>query len=75
MGPVVLYRLLPVHRCLQIDVNNYYLFFAGPKRLQLCHAFLAEPDVCGDSREQAPVLINALENLTQPVNNSWQGNG
>jgi len=49
------------HRCVQLDSDNRCLLYGSPLRPALCHAFMPEQDLCGDSAEQALELIAVLE--------------
>jgi len=53
--------------CVHLDQNRRCLLFNDPRRPQCCNQFLAEPSVCGDSREQALDILAALEESTRPV--------
>ncbi|MCE9680498.1 YkgJ family cysteine cluster protein [Shewanella sp. AS1] len=52
-------------RCIQLDENNLCRIFGKPERPLLCDRFTAEPDVCGESTEEALWLITSLEAATQ----------
>lgn len=48
-------------RCLHLDADNRCQLFGSPRRPAVCAKFQAEPDICGDSRQQALELIAWLE--------------
>lgn len=52
-------------RCIQLDEQNSCRIFGEPGRPALCDQFKADPEVCGDNREQALELIRWLEESTQ----------
>ncbi len=52
-------------RCVQLDDNNLCLLFGLAERPALCEQFKAEPEVCGNDRQQALILIKQLEDLTK----------
>ena len=54
-------------RCIQLDNNNGCRLFNSPERPKLCAQFQAQRDVCGNHREQALQLINAMEKATEPL--------
>lgn len=51
-------------RCIQLDENNLCLIFGQTNRPEVCSAFLATEDVCGQSNEEAMWLITTLESQT-----------
>ncbi len=51
-------------RCLHLDADNRCQLFGSPQRPAVCAQFQAEPDFCGDSRQQALELIAWLEQQT-----------
>lgn len=51
-------------RCVNLDERNRCLLFGLASRPAVCAQFKAEPEVCGDSREQALRLISVLELAT-----------
>lgn len=57
--------------CLHLDAQLRCALFGDPRRPALCAAFMPEPAVCGDSRDDALQLIAALELASQPVG-SWR---
>ena len=52
-------------RCIQLDENNLCKIFGHPERPTLCDRFIAEPEVCGSTTEEALWLITSLEAATQ----------
>ena len=52
-------------RCVQLDDDSRCRIFGLPERPQVCLAFQAEPQFCGDNREQALELMHWLETATQ----------
>lgn len=53
-------------RCTHLDDHYRCRLFGDPRRPAVCSAFRAEPDICGDNREQALALIAALELASLP---------
>ncbi|RUO23355.1 hypothetical protein CWE08_01515 [Aliidiomarina iranensis] len=53
-------------RCVQLDENNLCRIFGKPERPKVCEQFTAQDYVCGDSREQALILLTQLENDSAP---------
>ncbi len=51
-------------RCVQLSDDNYCGLFGKPERPAVCSAFLAEPEVCGSTREEAIRLLDWLERST-----------
>ncbi|KAA1190011.1 YkgJ family cysteine cluster protein [Pseudohalioglobus sediminis] len=52
--------------CVHLTTEMSCLLFGDPRRPRLCDAFQAEPAVCGESREQALVMIGELERRSAP---------
>lgn len=52
-------------RCVQLGDDNLCKIFGRPERPQVCGDFQAEPQFCGDNREQALELISWLEAATR----------
>ena len=44
-------------RCLHLDENHLCGLFGRPERPAVCGQFGADPEICGDSREQALALM------------------
>ena len=38
------------------------MIYHHPDKPEVCKDFLADPDVCGTSREEAMILLTSLEN-------------
>lgn len=51
-------------RCLHLTAERLCGLFGQPQRPEVCAAFSADPDVCGDSREEAIRLLGWLEQAT-----------
>ncbi|MGQ7818563.1 YkgJ family cysteine cluster protein [Metapseudomonas furukawaii] len=51
-------------RCLHLSVEHLCQLFGDPRRPQVCGDFDADPEVCGDSREDAIRLLGWLEQAT-----------
>ncbi|MCK7458820.1 YkgJ family cysteine cluster protein [Idiomarina aminovorans] len=51
-------------RCVQLDDDNLCRLFGKPERPQVCGEFSADKDVCGDTRDQAIILLTSLEEDT-----------
>lgn len=52
--------------CVHLDENMGCGLFGDPRRPACCGAFAAEPAVCGETREQALVILAELEQFTRP---------
>ena len=48
-------------RCVHLDVNQRCELFGDSRRPEYCSTFAAEPEVCGESLEQALVILAELE--------------
>jgi hypothetical protein len=51
-------------RCVQLDNNDGCRLFGKPERPAVCSALQPEPEMCGDSREQAMHWLGAMERST-----------
>lgn len=51
-------------RCVQLDERNLCRLFGLPERPPVCGRFAADPQVCGESREQAIRLLTEWEQMT-----------
>ncbi|MCC5879526.1 MAG: YkgJ family cysteine cluster protein [Idiomarina sp.] len=51
-------------RCVQLDQDNLCTLFNDPRRPQVCESFTAQAYVCGNSREEALILLTDLESAT-----------
>ncbi|MFN2287560.1 MAG: YkgJ family cysteine cluster protein [Chromatocurvus sp.] len=54
-------------RCVHLDDDNRCGLFNTPERPLFCRQFLAEPEVCGESRDEAMVLLQTLELESEPA--------
>ena len=52
-------------RCVQLDDDNLCKLFGQTGRPSVCHAFKADPAVCGSTNEQALSNLIQLESLTR----------
>lgn len=52
-------------RCIHLSKDNLCTIFAHPDRPKVCADFEADAEVCGTSRQQALILLTALEEATQ----------
>ncbi|WP_447865015.1 YkgJ family cysteine cluster protein [Pseudomonas aeruginosa] len=50
--------------CLHLDENHLCGLFGRPERPAVCGQFGADPEICGDSREQALALFAEWEVIT-----------
>jgi Fe-S-cluster containining protein len=53
-------------RCVQLDEDNRCRVFGKPERPAFCGGLQPSREMCGDSREQAMVWLDALERATTP---------
>ncbi|MFK3796432.1 YkgJ family cysteine cluster protein [Pseudomonas sp. NPDC088444] len=51
-------------RCVQLSVDMLCMIFGQPDRPLVCGGFAADPEVCGDSSEEAIRLIGWWEQAT-----------
>lgn len=51
-------------RCIHLTEGNACAIFNDPQRPKTCADFQADPEVCGTSRQQALILLTALEEAT-----------
>lgn len=51
-------------RCLHLSADNLCEIFNHPERPKVCEQFQADPWVCGETTEQALILLTELEQLT-----------
>lgn len=51
-------------RCVNLTEDNRCMIFGHPDRPEVCSAFSADLDVCGNSREDAIRLLAWLEGAT-----------
>ncbi|OLO03287.1 MULTISPECIES: YkgJ family cysteine cluster protein [Salinicola] len=52
-------------RCVQLDDDNLCRLFGDPRRPAVCHRFDYDPELCGETREQAIAVLTAWEHATQ----------
>lgn len=52
-------------RCIQLDDANMCKIFGQPERPKVCEQFTAEPDICGQTAEEAMANLIELVNITQ----------
>ncbi|MGM0906363.1 MAG: YkgJ family cysteine cluster protein [Pseudomonadota bacterium] len=52
-------------RCVQLDDDNLCRLFGKPERPVVCGEFSADKEICGESREQAIILLTSLEEDTR----------
>jgi len=52
-------------RCVNLDDRDYCKVWNTPDYPAVCHGFLAENIACGQSREEAIVLLTIMEQQTQ----------
>lgn len=53
-------------RCVHLDDTWRCGLFGDPRRPQCCSDFQAEPDFCGNDREEAIIILGRLEELSRP---------
>jgi hypothetical protein len=51
-------------RCLHLNVENLCDLFADPRRPECCGSFQAEKSVCGNSYDEAILVISSMELAT-----------
>ena len=51
-------------RCVQLDDDNLCRLFGKPERPKVCGEFSADDYVCGETREEALILLTSLEEDT-----------
>jgi len=54
-------------RCVHLDADFRCGLFGDPRRPKFCSTFKPEPDICGESREQALLILAELERFTLPA--------
>ena len=54
--------------CVHLDANRACRLFGDPRRPPVCAAFIAEPWICGENRQQAEARIATLELASMPAN-------
>ncbi|MDE2427185.1 MAG: YkgJ family cysteine cluster protein [Burkholderiales bacterium] len=53
-------------RCIQLLDDNRCALFGKPERPAFCGGLRPSEEMCGDSREQAILWLNAIEKATTP---------
>ncbi len=48
--------------CIHLSDDYRCLIYDHPDKPDVCNHFKADPEVCGTSREEAMILLTALEN-------------
>ena len=56
--------------CLHLESNYRCAIFHDPARPKVCSDFMAEEIICGNSREEAMLIISSIEIATTPTNNN-----
>ena len=51
-------------RCIHLTLDHLCAIFGQPERPAVCSSFSADPQVCGESREEAIHLLGWLEQAT-----------
>ncbi|SEE43602.1 YkgJ family cysteine cluster protein [Pseudomonas coleopterorum] len=51
-------------RCVQLSLDNLCALFGLPERPAVCSAFNADPEVCGDSDQDAVRILGWWEQMT-----------
>ena len=51
-------------RCVQLNENNLCQLFGKSERPAVCYNFKACSDICGNTNEQAFIIITELEQIT-----------
>lgn len=54
-------------RCLHLSMDNLCGLFGSPERPAVCEDFKADPDICGNDRDEALHYIHWLEQETDRV--------
>lgn len=53
-------------RCAQLTADDRCAIFGRPERPPVCSSLQPDPDMCGDSREQAMRWLGHVEAVTAP---------
>ncbi|ARN23616.1 YkgJ family cysteine cluster protein [Piscinibacter gummiphilus] len=53
-------------RCIQLTTDDRCAIFGHPDRPAVCSSLKPDPDMCGDSREQAMRWLGYVETATAP---------
>jgi Fe-S-cluster containining protein len=48
-------------RCIHLSEDYSCLIYGNPERPKVCMDFMADPEVCGTTREEALILLGLLE--------------
>lgn len=56
--------------CVHLDTALRCTLFGDARRPALCDQFCAEPDICGENRDQALQILQELEVLSSPERTS-----
>ena len=48
-------------KCIHLTVNYLCLIYNHPDRPKVCDDFMADPEVCGTTRDEAMILLGDLE--------------
>lgn len=57
-------------RCVQLTADNRCALFGKPERPAICVKLRAEPEMCGETTEEAFLYLTYLESATQPSPNN-----
>lgn len=55
-------------RCVHLTANEQCALFGRPERPDFCSSLPPHPEMCGNSRHEAMVILTDWEELTSPVN-------
>lgn len=53
-------------RCVQLSPDNLCLLFGQPERPEVCRRLRPEPEMCGETAEEALAYLAFLESATAP---------
>ncbi|MCU0519514.1 MAG: YkgJ family cysteine cluster protein [Anaerolineae bacterium] len=53
-------------RCVQLTPDNRCMLFGLPERPEVCVRLRPEPEMCGETAQDALASLEALERLTRP---------
>jgi len=53
-------------RCVHLDADESCELFGHPDRPQFCHDLKAQPEMCGDSSDEATRILERWERETRP---------
>lgn len=53
-------------RCIHLTTDYSCSIYNDPGRPKVCGAFMADPVVCGENRQEAIILLSALEGNEPP---------